>query len=159
MDWAETKDDDPRYRRYAGRHRDVILAWVRSGSRAAEVLRFGLTGGTSTLIYIIATLLLSAAGLRVSLASVAGYAAGAVFSYAAHRTFTFVSDGAVGFEIPRFACATAAGLALSAVLALVLSDLAGLPPAVPVALATVLVPGMNFFILRRYVFQTRRSAP
>ena len=52
-------------------------------------------------------------GMPATFASIAGYGAGAVFSYCGHRFVTFMSDGAVGFEIVRFACATAIEISAS----------------------------------------------
>lgn len=124
-------------------------------SEPARILRFAAIGGMSTLIYAVLTLALSdrhGFGTPVTIASIAGYGAGAVFSYCGHRFVTFMSHGAVGFEIPRFAIATAVGFLLSLALAAILTDAAGLSPSVPVALSSVLVPALNFVILRRFVF-------
>src|SRR5690606_9783143 len=73
------------------RIQDLIV--VRS--EGARILRFALTGGASTLIYAVATLGLAAGGLAASTASVIAYFAGAAFSYAGHRVFTFVSRGSI----------------------------------------------------------------
>ncbi|TPI18514.1 hypothetical protein FJW10_17825 [Mesorhizobium sp. B4-1-1] len=61
-------------------------------------------------------------------------------------------DSALGVEIFRFACATGAGLLLSVGLAAILTDLAGCPSSAPVALASILVPVLNFAVLRKFVF-------
>ncbi|MBZ9991769.1 GtrA family protein [Mesorhizobium sp. BH1-1-5] len=124
-------------------------------SESARILRFAAIGGISTLIYAVVTLALSdrhGFGMPATTASIAGYGAGAVFSYCGHRFVTFMSDGAVGFEIVRFACATAIGFLLSVGLAVALADIAGLPALVPVAMACALVPVLNFVILRKFVF-------
>ncbi|MDQ2632904.1 MAG: GtrA family protein [Pseudomonadota bacterium] len=116
----------------------------------------------STLIYAAVALLLSSpagAGLDATPASVAAYLAGAVFSYSGHRVVTFMSAGAVAFEVPRFAAATAAGLTLSTLLAAILTDLGGLPVWIPVVLTSTLVPAMNFIIFRNYVFVSRAGYP
>lgn len=126
-----------------------------SRSESARILRFVAIGGVSTSIYAVLTLALSdrhGLGMPVTFASIGGYGAGAVFSYCGHRFVTFMSDGAVGFEIPRFAIATATGFLLSLALAAVLTDLAGLSPSVPVALSSILVPALNFVMLRKFVF-------
>ena len=134
-------------------------SWAMGRSEPARILRFAVIGGVSTLIYAVLTLALSALhgfGMPVTIASIAGYGAGAVFSYCGHRFVTFMSDGAVGFEIVRFACATALGFLLSVGLAVILADVAGLPPLVPVAIASILVPVLNFIILRKFVFVAAR---
>lgn len=122
-------------------------------SEPARILRFAAIGGLSTVIYAVGTLALSDRfGLPAAVGSVVAYGAGAVFSYCGHRFVTFMSDGAVGFEIVRFACATAAGFLLSVGLAAILTDLAGFPSSVPVALVSILVPVLNFVVLRKFVF-------
>jgi putative flippase GtrA len=134
-----------------------LIAWDTGRSESARILRFVAIGGVSTLIYGVLTLALSdrhGLGLPATFAAMGGYGAGAVFSYCGHRFVTFMSDGAVGFEIPRFAVANAIGFLLSFALAAVLTDLAGLSPSVPVALSCVLVPALNFVILRKFVFAT-----
>ena len=134
-------------------------SWAMGRSEPARILRYAAIGGVSTLIYAVLTLALSAMhgfGMPVTIASIAGYGAGAVFSYCGHRFVTFMSDGAVGFEIVRFACATAFGFLLSVGLAVILADVAGLPPLVPVAIASILVPVLNFIILRKFVFVAAR---
>ena len=134
-------------------------SWAMGRSEPARILRYAAIGGVSTLIYAVLTLALSAMhgfGMPVTIASIAGYGAGAVFSYCGHRFVTFMSDGAVGFEIVRFACATALGFLLSVGLAVILADVAGLPPLVPVAIASILVPVLNFIILRKFVFVAAR---
>ena len=134
-------------------------SWAMGRSEPARILRYAAIGGVSTLIYAVLTLALSAMhgfGMPVTIASIAGYGAGAVFSYCGHRFVTFMSDGAVGFEIVRFACATALGFLVSVGLAVILTDVAGLPPLVPVAIASILVPVLNFIILRKFVFVAAR---
>ncbi|TPI35949.1 GtrA family protein [Mesorhizobium sp. B3-1-9] len=124
-------------------------------SESARILRFAAIGGVSTLIYAGVTLALSdrdGFGMPATVASIAGYGTGAVFSYCGHRFVTFMSDGAVGFEIIRFACATAIGFLLTVGLTVVLADVVGLPALVPVAMACTLVPALNFIILRQFVF-------
>ncbi|RAZ91584.1 GtrA family protein [Mesorhizobium hawassense] len=130
-------------------------SWAMGRSEPARVLRFAAIGGLSTLIYATGALILSdqhSFGMPAVIASVVAYCTAAVFSYWGHRLVTFMSDGAIGFEAARFACATAVGFLLSVGLATVLTDIAGLPPSVPVILACIMVPILNFIILRRFVF-------
>jgi putative flippase GtrA len=132
-----------------------LMAWGLGHSEPARILRFAAIGGLSTLIYAALTLALSARhgpGVPATIASMAGYVAGAVFSYCGHRFVTFMSNGAVGFEVPRFAVATSFGFLLSLALAAVLTDIAGFSPSTPVALSSILVPALNFVILRNFVF-------
>lgn len=131
-----------------------LWSWAMGRSEPARILRFAAIGGLSTLIYALGTLTLSDRhfGLPATVAAITAYAAAAVFSYCGHRFVTFMSDGTVGFEVIRFACVTAIGFMLSVGLATILTDVAGFPPAVPVVLASVLVPVLNFIVLRKFVF-------
>ncbi|MGX5800737.1 GtrA family protein [Bradyrhizobium sp. Arg314] len=130
-----------------------FMSWGLGRSEPARILRFAVVGGLSTSIYAALTLALCHGfDIPVTIASIAGYGTGAVFSYCGHRFVTFMSEGAVGFEVPRFAVATAIGFLLSFALAAILTDLAGFSPAVPVALSAILVPALNFVTLRNFVF-------
>lgn len=127
-------------------------AWAEG--TGAKLFRFAAVGVLSTLLYAALTLTLSAT-LPTGVASVLAYCAGAAFSYAGHKFFTFVSTGTHRVEAPRFAVLTVAGLTFSFVTAALLSDLLGLPASVPVALNCVAVPALNFLILNRWVFEAR----
>lgn len=130
-----------------------LMTWALGRSEPARILRFAAIGGLSTSIYAILTLALCLGlGTPVTIASIAGYCSGAVFSYCGHRFVTFMSDGAVGFEIPRFAVAAGIGFLLSLALAAVLTDIAGFSPTKPVVVSAILVPALNFVILRNFVF-------
>ena len=116
--------------------------------------RFAIIGAMSTLIYALVALFLSNGYhvFPVTEASLAAYVFAALFSYAGHKYFTFVSHGSHSFEGPRFVVLTLLGLALSFVLPTVLSGIMSLPAQVPIALTCVLVPVVNYMLLRHWVF-------
>ena len=69
-----------------------------------------------------------------------------------HKYVTFVSGGRHAFELPRFLVVSAAGLAVVSVMPAVLTDMLGLPAAVPILLACVVIPAVNYVVLGRWVF-------
>lgn len=106
----------------------------------------------ATGLYAAVALCLSFCGLRVTLASFAAYLTAALFSYAGHKYFTFVSEGAHLFEAPRFILLTLVGLAVSLLLPALLSGLLGLPAQVPIVATCILIPLVNYVVLRHWVF-------
>ena len=120
---------------------------------ALRTLRFGVVGGCSTLLYPLLAWGLGRAGLASVAASVAAYALAAVFSFNAHRRFTFSSAGEARAEVPRFVVVNAAGLAIATAAPLILTELLGLHPLVAIATTCVLVPLLSFLALDRFVFR------
>jgi putative flippase GtrA len=121
-----------------------------------KLLRFGLVGIAATALYaILATLFMSRIGLDAVPASLAAYAAAALFSYLAHKSATFMSRGLHRTEAPRFLLLTAVGLAVAYAAPAVLTGVFGLPGIVPVLVTCVLVPALNLLALDRWVFARR----
>lgn len=120
----------------------------------AQLVRFGFVGLAATVLYVILAFSFAKAFAHwPSAASAFGaYLVAGLFSYLAHKLFTFASDGSHGREAPRFAIVSIAGFGLAALLPFVLHDLMGLSLAIPVLLTAVLVPVMNFVALRWFVF-------
>lgn len=123
---------------------------------ALRTIRFGAVGGCSTLIYATLAYGFGSAGLAAVAASVAAYGLAAIFSFNAHRRFTFASRGAAKSELPRFLAVNAAGLAIATVAPLVLTEALGLHPLFAIATASVLVPLLSLLAMDRFVF---RPAP
>ena len=119
----------------------------------AMTMRFGSVGITATLLYLCLALLLQwTCALSAVLASVMAYAIAALFSYFAHRNFTFGATNSHATAMPRFTVTTVCGLALSLALPLLLHDWLGLPGYVPFIAVCVLVPVINLVVLRLWVF-------
>ncbi|NUS22351.1 MAG: GtrA family protein [Mesorhizobium sp.] len=123
-------------------------------------IRFLVTGIGATLLYALLGAAFSAGTpMSPALGSVLAYALAAIFSYAGHKYFTFASNGAHRFEVPRFAVLTLVGLATSFALPAVLSEWLGLPVRVPIVLTCLLVPLVNYVVLRHWVFGTALAGP
>jgi putative flippase GtrA len=130
---------------------------MRIGGFAAwRVSRFALIGAMSTLIYAVCAFVLSGAAdapvLPPVAASIGAYAVAAIFSYAGHKYFTFVSRGAHALELPRFLTLTALGLLIAMAAPILLSGMLGLPPAVPILVTCAAVPVVNYVVMGRWVF-------
>lgn len=119
-----------------------------------EVMRFGVVGLCATMLYVSLAFFFATtfAQLPSVAAAVAAYLLAGLFSYLAHKVFTFASDGRHRREAPRFAVVSLAGFAMAALLPLILHDLMGLSLVIPVMLTATLVPVMNFVALRWFVF-------
>jgi putative flippase GtrA len=117
------------------------------------IVRFGLTGVTTTLVYFFLTnafvLLL---GIPPVVASVCAYLLSVGISYLLQSRFTFRVNSDSVDQVVRFAVTSLAGLAASwCVMAFAVAVLEW--PYLTGALAVcVLIPAINFFVLRGWVF-------
>ena len=126
----------------------VEAAW------SLRLSRFVLIGIASTVLYaVLAFVFAGMEGLGATGASVLAFALAAVFSYAGHKYVTFVSDGAHRLELPRFLVLSAIGLAVVSLLPAILSGLFGLPAAIPILLACIVIPAVNYVVLGKWVFR------
>jgi putative flippase GtrA len=118
--------------------------------------RFVLIGMASTVLYaVLAFTFTRMEGVGTTGASILAFALAAVFSYAGHKYVTFVSGDAHRLELPRFLALTAIGLAVVSLLPAILSGLFSFPTAVPILLACVVVPALNYIVLGNWVFRGR----
>jgi putative flippase GtrA len=124
------------------------------------LMRFGLVGIAATALYaVLAVLLMDRqwVGLPAVRASLAAYAAAALFSYLAHKSVTFMSRGRHRTEAPRFLLLTAAGLVVAFMAPALLTGVLGLPGIVPVLVTCILIPTLNLLVLDRWVFAERKA--
>lgn len=133
---------------------DVGLRLI-GGAWSLRLSRFLLIGAASTALYAVLALAFSSVqGIGVTVASILAFGIAAIFSYAGHKYITFVSGGAHRFELPRFLVLTAVGLVVVTALPALLSGYFGLPAALPVLLACLAIPAVNFVVLGKWVFAT-----
>lgn len=127
-----------------------------SGFRLAkQPARFLIIGLGATLLYALLAAVFSMGEtplMRPASGSVLSYVIAALFSYAGHKYFTFASSGAHRFEAPRFFVLTLLGLAVSFLLPAVLSGILGLQAQIPIVLTCIVVPLVNYVVLRHWVF-------
>ncbi|MBT1157283.1 GtrA family protein [Aminobacter anthyllidis] len=128
--------------------------------RVRLLTRFGLVGIAATGLYAALAIIfaeLDWIGFTPVEASLAAYAGAALFSYLAHRSITFISNGSHRSEGPRFVLLTAAGLAIAYIAPAVLTGGFSLHPGFAILVTCILVPAVNFFVLDRWVFTDRKS--
>ena len=121
-----------------------------------RAFRFGLIGAGTGFAYVVCMALLSGAVsielLPTVAASSVSYTIAAMVSYAGHKYFTFAANGGHAFELPRFAVLSGAGLTVATTLPFFTGQL-GLPVAVPIMLTCVIIPIVNYAVLRLWVFR------
>ncbi|QKV19809.1 GtrA family protein [Oricola thermophila] len=124
--------------------------------KSSRIARFGIVGIAATMLYMVLALAFEASFPRwpAAAGAVGAYAIAGLFSYFAHKLFTFGSECDHAQEAPRFIVVTLGGYALAALLPLVLHDIMKLPLLLPVLLTATLVPIVNFIALRWFVFRT-----
>jgi putative flippase GtrA len=119
--------------------------------------RFGLVGIAATTLYaFLAIALVKWIGFTPVQASLAAYAAAAVFSYLAHKSVTFMSSGSHRSEAARFILLTATGFAIAYAAPALLTAKLGLPPIIAILVTCLLIPAINLLMLDRWVFAQRR---
>ncbi|MES0000061.1 GtrA family protein [Mesorhizobium sp. M0051] len=126
-----------------------------AGTVLKLLARFGLVGVAATILYAaLADVFVKSErfGFSPVQASLAAYAAAALFSYLAHRSVTFMSRGLHRSEAPRFLLLAAIGLAIAYGAPALLTAKLGLPLIFPIMITCLLVPAINFVVLHRWVF-------
>ncbi len=137
-----------------------VPAFVRTGP-FGFLMRFGAVGATSTLLYLgLAMSIKSFASTTALVASVLAYCLAGIFSYSAHRGFTFSSSQSHGEGLPRFLVTTVLGLSLSSALPYVIHDVLALPAICAFGVVCILIPVINLVLLCFWVFPaaTTRAA-
>jgi putative flippase GtrA len=130
------------------------------GAGLRLLARFGVVGIAATILYAaLAIAWVRWIGFTPVQASLAAYAAAAVFSYLAHKSVTFLSSGSHRSEAPRFLLLTATGSAVAYVAPALLTAKLGLPPIIAVLVTCSLIPAINLLMLDRWVFAQRRPDP
>ncbi|WP_245525683.1 MULTISPECIES: GtrA family protein [unclassified Mesorhizobium] len=129
------------------------------GAGLKLLARFGLVGIAATILY--AALAIAFAkwdriGFSPVQASLAAYAAAALFSYLAHKSVTFMSSGSHRSEAPRFVLLTVTGFAVAYTAPVLLTGKLDLPPIIAVVVTCLLIPAVNLLVLDRWVFADQR---
>ncbi|TIL83126.1 MAG: GtrA family protein [Mesorhizobium sp.] len=120
--------------------------------------RFGSVGIAATILYAVLAAVFARAdriGFTPVQASLAAYAAAALFSYLAHKSFSFMSAGPHRSEAPRFLLLSATGLGVAYAAPTLFTVMLGLPLFVPILLTCLVIPALNLIALDRWVFARR----
>lgn len=127
------------------------------GLWSLRLSRFAVVGAGVTTLYAVLALAFSYSGIAATGASVLAFLIAAAFSYAGHKYVTFASAGSHAFELPRFLAVSVASLAVVSALPAVLTGMFGLPAALPILLACVVIPAVNYVVFDRWIFAHRSS--
>ncbi|MER8436696.1 GtrA family protein [Mesorhizobium sp. M1312] len=130
-----------------------------AGAGLKLLARFGVVGIAATTLYTVLAIALVESrwiGFSPVQASLAAYAAAAVFSYLAHKSVTFMSNGSHRSEAARFLLLTATGFAVAYAAPALLTAKLGLPPIIGILVTCLLIPAVNLLMLDRWVFAQRR---
>lgn len=128
--------------------------------RVAETLaRFASVGAACSVLYAaIVAGAVSVVHLRPNLSAGIAYAAVIPFNFLMHRHFTFRSKGTVRHDVVRYVAAQSASMAFSIGVMALSVDVLGLPYAVGILGAIVLVPILSYLVLDRWVFENNTLA-
>ncbi len=119
-----------------------------------------VVGGLSTLLYAaLAFLGTHLTPLPAAVASLMAYGSAAGLSYLAHRAFTFRLSGSHAGAPLRFAALSLAGYGIAFAAPLLLTDMAGYPPILPILVTCIAVPVFNAWALARLVFRAPLTSP
>lgn len=121
-------------------------------------MRFGSVGIAATVLYFALALAIERSGaVGATPASLIAYSLAALFSYFAHRNFTFSSSRPHGVAVPRFTVTTICGALLALALPLVLHDWLRWSAVIALAAVCIVVPITNLVLLRLWVFSESRG--
>jgi putative flippase GtrA len=120
------------------------------------IVRFGLTGVTTTLVYFFLTnafvLLL---GMPPAVASVCAYLVSIGISYLLQSRFTFRVNSDSVDQVVRFVVTSLAGLGVSWCVMVFTVSVLGWPYLIGALAVCILIPATNFFVFRGWVFAMR----
>lgn len=120
--------------------------------RLAELVRFGLVGASSTILYFAVYVALSLLGAPYVAASILAFLASGLSGYVLHRSFTFKTGGGDRRALVSWLLLQASLLAINLVLLSALIHGAGLDGIVAQLVALPVVPLASYFISRRRIF-------
>lgn len=123
-----------------------------------RVVRFGLSGLVATLVYFLLTnVLVLAAGMPPTAASVCAYLMSLGVSYLLQSRFTFRVKADSVDQMTRFVVTSLAGLVIAWCVMAITVDVLALPYFIGAAVVCILIPIANFFIFRGWVFATHKT--
>jgi putative flippase GtrA len=135
----------------------VLLALVPQSMH--RLIRFGLSGVATTLFYFALTnVLVLALHVQPVTASVCAYILSIGVSYLLQSRFTFQVRGDSFDQVAKFVVTSIAGLIVSWCVMAWSTDLMAWPYFVGAAMVCFLIPVVNFFVFRGWVFAVRKNA-
>ena len=121
----------------------------------ARLFRFGLVGGTASLLYAVVAYGLIKSGVSNVLSSVFAYAVAIPVSFAGQKYFTFNADGKVPVELSLFLVTQAIGLVLAALIMGVAEQMFSGSPIPAIVCVVIAIPILNFIIMTYVIFPAK----
>jgi putative flippase GtrA len=122
---------------------------------AARLSRFAAVGLASTVLYAVITWTVTTElGVPAAAASLFAYAVSAMFSYTAHRSFTFRATGPHVESAPVFAGISIVGYLVSTAVPFIMTDMLGAPLSLTILITCLPVPILSYFAMGRFAFRT-----
>jgi putative flippase GtrA len=120
----------------------------------SEPIKFLLAGGIATLVqYAALVLLVELADMNPVLASVLGYAIGAVVNYLLNYYFTFLSEGKHFQTALKFSVVVVSALSLNALIMYICTELLQIYYLIGQVIATLMVLVWNFFAHKLWTYK------
>jgi len=131
---------------------------LATSSSMRLILRFGVSGVTTTLAYFVLTNVFVLSRMMTPvLSSVCAYVISVAISYLMQSRFTFRVNGDSLDQLARFVVMSLAGLVVSWCVMALTVDLLHWPYLTGAIGVCVIIPALNFFLMRGWVFGTRGS--
>lgn len=124
------------------------------------IVRFGVTDVTTTLVYLVLiNAFVLSSMMPPVLSSVCAYVISVAIWFVMHGRFTFRVNGSSLNQFPPFIVMSLAGLLVSWCAMALTVDVLHLPYLTGAIGTCVIVPALNFFVLRGWVFTTQARPP
>lgn len=129
------------------------LMLLNISARFKRILRFGAAGVATTLFYfIVVNFFLLLTNVVPTLASTLAYILSLGMSYFLQSRFTFGVWIDTRWQVLKFLLTALFGLSVSYISMLVVTKLLHWPPYVGSAIICVLIPAVNYFVFRSWIF-------
>jgi putative flippase GtrA len=139
---------------------DMVTSLLRAALPPSlhRVGRFGLSGLVATLIYLLLiNVLVMAAGMAPTVASVCAYLLSLGMSYLLQSRFTFQVSADSVEQMTRFVVTSLAGLVIAWCVVAITVNVLAWPYFIGAAIVCIVIPVANFFIFRGWVFATHKA--
>lgn len=124
-------------------------------ARFYRLFRFGIVGGCATLVYFSLAWWLSVSlEIQATVASFAAYSVATLYSYIAHKFFTFRSNNNHSRELPQFLALTLIGYIFASALPAIFTTWLEWHAGYALAFTCVLIPLINFIGMEKFVFRS-----
>lgn len=123
-------------------------------ARFYKLFRFGIVGGLATLLYFsMAWWLTVSVEIQATVASLTAYSVATLYSYTAHKFYTFRSNNNHSRELPQFLVLTMIGVILASAIPAIFTTWLEWHAGYALAITCFLIPMINFIGMEKFVFR------